>query len=257
MEALPDPRAQRSVFVRKVVNALADLSTLQARFVELYLLGDQDTFGRAKESAIAAGYSPKNADVQAAKLLKNPKVVAAVDAIKIARVEHQSIDHNRYVELCLEQANAWKDTNTGKAKKKLVTWQDKIIQIPVVEEDPNNPGAVRPKYLRSHDGDVLIDPRTGDPMVEMHVLEEEMRPNGANVRALELAGKSLGHLSDQPQLPRGGDVNVNVHLPQTGYPDHREGKEVGVQDGGVQDAVLMEALSALPSPDDISSGEAE
>lgn len=66
---------------------MSDLTPQQARFVEEYLLDLNGT-----RAAIRAGYSPKTASQQAARLLANVKVKAAVAAAMEARSARVSVE---------------------------------------------------------------------------------------------------------------------------------------------------------------------
>jgi phage terminase small subunit len=78
----------------------------QSRFVEEYLVDLN-----AKQAAIRAGYSPKTAEVQGARLLRNAKVVAAIAAAKEARSARTEITQDyvlentkEVLERCLQRA---------------------------------------------------------------------------------------------------------------------------------------------------------
>ncbi|HYF55927.1 MAG TPA: terminase small subunit [Salinarimonas sp.] len=67
-----------------------DLTPKQARFVEEYLIDLNGT-----QAAIRAGYSPKTANEQAARLLANASVAAAVAEAQQARSERTQITQDR------------------------------------------------------------------------------------------------------------------------------------------------------------------
>ena len=69
------------------------LNPKQKRFVEEYLI---DLNGR--QAAIRAGYSPKTADVQASRLLRNAKVQKAIEAAMYARSKRTEVSADRVVE---------------------------------------------------------------------------------------------------------------------------------------------------------------
>lgn len=58
----------------------------QTRFVEAYLIDPN-----GKKAAIAAGFSPKTAESQASRLLRNVKVKAALDKAIAARAERVEV----------------------------------------------------------------------------------------------------------------------------------------------------------------------
>jgi phage terminase small subunit len=69
------------------------LTPKQTRFVEEYLV---DLNG--KQAAIRAGYSPKTAEVQASRLLRNAKVQAALESAIQARSKRTELSSDRVVE---------------------------------------------------------------------------------------------------------------------------------------------------------------
>ncbi len=83
------------------------LTPKQARFVEEYLIDLN-----AKQAAIRAGYSPKSAHVEGARLLTNAKVAAAIAAAKQERTEATKIDAeyvlqklHQIIERCLQEVH--------------------------------------------------------------------------------------------------------------------------------------------------------
>jgi len=66
------------------------MSPKQARFVEEYLID-----ANGAQAAIRAGYSPKTAGIQAAQLLANPEIAAAIEAAMSERAEKLEITSER------------------------------------------------------------------------------------------------------------------------------------------------------------------
>lgn len=64
----------------------AELNARQARFVEEYLVD-----GVATQAAVRAGYSPRTAESQGCRLLRNAKVAAAIAAAREKRSERTGI----------------------------------------------------------------------------------------------------------------------------------------------------------------------
>lgn len=77
------------------------LTPKQATFVREYLL---DLNG--KQAAIRAGYSAKTAEVQASKLLSNPKVAAEVALLQEARAERTQVDADWVLRRLADEAEA-------------------------------------------------------------------------------------------------------------------------------------------------------
>lgn len=64
--------------------ALDNLTERKRRFVLAFA-----QHGLARQAAVDAGYSPEHADVQAAKLMKEPKVAAAIAALRDATISEK------------------------------------------------------------------------------------------------------------------------------------------------------------------------
>ena len=80
---------------------MSSLNAQQSRFVEEYLVDLNGT-----QAAIRAGYSPKTAKQQGARLLTNADVKAAVDAAIAARSERVQIDADYVLRRLYEMAEA-------------------------------------------------------------------------------------------------------------------------------------------------------
>ncbi len=69
------------------------ISAKQSRFVEEYLVD-----GNGKRAALAAGYSPRTAESQASRLLRNAKVAAVLEKAQAKRSERVNIKADRVLE---------------------------------------------------------------------------------------------------------------------------------------------------------------
>jgi phage terminase small subunit len=80
---------------------MSELTAKQARFVAEYI---KDLNGT--QAAIRAGYRKHTAAVQAHDLLRNPKIMAAVDAAKLERSERTQIDADWVLTRLADEADA-------------------------------------------------------------------------------------------------------------------------------------------------------
>lgn len=147
-----------------VVHALRPLTGPQRRFVLAYTDPREPTFHNGTQSALAAGSTERSAPSTASKWLKLAKVRKAIEA-RLRRVQQiLDVDRSEYVLRVFEQADAWKDDN-------------------------GRPLVRRRRYF--HEGE------------ELACDEEQLIPGMAQYRALELSGRLLGHVRDEPGLPAG------------------------------------------------------
>lgn len=146
------------------------------RFVEEYLIDLNAT-----QAAIRAGYSPKTAGVQGAKLLKNAKVAHAVAVAMAERSKRTGINQDRVIE---ELAKiAFSDVSRA------FNTRDGTIRSDAPKEDL---AAIQQIKIKQMDGD-----KGSSYECEVKLSEK--------TRALELLGKHLGMWKDK--------MDVNVNLP--------------------------------------------
>jgi len=77
-------------------------------FVDAYTTPGAPTFGNATRSAILAGFAPKSADAQGARLLKDDRVAGLLHARQQEVQRAAQFDREAALFLALEQANAWR-----------------------------------------------------------------------------------------------------------------------------------------------------
>lgn len=122
---------------------MGELTAKQERFVAEYLL---DLNG--KQAAIRAGYSERTAEVQASKLLSNPKVRAAVMAAKTERAETTKVDANWLLTRLAQEADAdiadlYNDAGELKAVKDWPEiWRKGLVAGVDIETVPGGTGKV-------------------------------------------------------------------------------------------------------------------
>lgn len=80
---------------------MSALTAKQIRFVEEYVLDLNAT-----QAAIRAGYSVNGADTTGPRLLGDPRVVAAIDARKVARSERTEVDADWVLKRLADEATA-------------------------------------------------------------------------------------------------------------------------------------------------------
>ena len=96
------------------------LTGKQLAFVHAYTdPADPETFGNATRAAIKAGYSPRKARDRGYRLLKLPKIRSLIAKLQVQVQDKLAIARADYVLMLLEQADSWKDPETGHPKQKL------------------------------------------------------------------------------------------------------------------------------------------
>lgn len=136
----------------------------QTRFVEAYLIDPN-----GKKAAIAAGFSPKGAEVTASKLLRNPKVRRALDEAIAARAERVEVKADDVLRELLRLARV----DLGEA-------YDELGNLKSLQDMPAD-------VRRAISGLKTTTEGKGDEARQ--VLEVKFWPK---VQALELLGKHLG-----------------------------------------------------------------
>lgn len=149
------------------------LTARQERFVETYLVDLNAT-----QAAIRAGYAPKSAEVTGSQLLRNPKVAAAIDAVKQARSQRTQVTADRVVQQLARIAfgdirKIFESTEHGVRLRCPDEWPDEIV--PLIA------------------GIEVITVSRGEGMVE-HVAKIRAADK---LKALELLGRHLGMWNDK------------------------------------------------------------
>lgn len=104
---MPQPETVDSV-VSPTIGSY-NLTLKQERFITAY-----KQLGDATKAAISAGYSAKSANVEANRLLKNPKILEAVKQLKIAR--NSAITKDDFVGMAIEDYKSLDTTEPNKPR---------------------------------------------------------------------------------------------------------------------------------------------
>ena len=163
----------------------------QKRFVEEYLIDLNAT-----QAAIRAGYSPKTANEQGARLLANVSISHAVAKAEAERSKRTGINADRVVKELARIAFA-KITD-------VVHTDDVTIRRDASEDDLAAVQSVKVKTMNSDKGSSE---------------EREVKLND-KIRALELLGKHLGMWDDRFSVDMDGKLDINVSY---GADDPEEG----------------------------------
>ena len=126
------------------------LTPKQVEFVAQYLV---DLNG--KQAAIRAGYSAKTAEVQASKLLSNPKVAAEVARQKHIRSERVNITQEMVLEGLLKEAQREDESASHGARVSAYGLLGKHLGLFVdkVESDNNHKVQITVRRVREEPGD--------------------------------------------------------------------------------------------------------
>lgn len=183
-----------------------ELSAKQAAFVREYLKDRNAT-----QAAIRAGYSPKGADVQGARLLGNVRVKLAIDAAE-EKLNKQSKDIRERIidELQLLAFSRLSDFMNGEEMR------------PIGEIDPDKMAALSSFEVKETSG--------GKPGSEWSSIQKKFKL-WSKEKALELLMRHLGMLDDK----------LKVELPEPVVIKRRNGEtiELGVRINGNQDTVRV------------------
>lgn len=146
------------------------------RFIEEYLIDLNAT-----QAAIRAGYSPKTAGVQGAKLLKIPKIAHAIAKAEAERSKRTGINQDRVVmelaKVAFADVSRALNTRTGEIMDNAPPEDLAAIQQVKIKQMEGDKGS-------SYECEIKLSDKT---------------------RALELLGKHLGMWKDK--------MDVNVNLP--------------------------------------------
>lgn len=213
---------------QEVLEHLRRLTYMQGMYCLYYFAGPEGVRGNQTQAALAAGFSRKTAASQASNMMKRDDIRAVLDALLRASAKQALISHSRFVELALEQANAWKDRESGLP-----------LEVPLVS---NGQIVIAEFVVRDHRGNIVMTeneknervPRTmKQPVVEL------ARPNAANVQALALVGKACGYIAEARGGEGAGAGAGAGDMPTTGYPATQ-----------MPDGKLDGFLDTLPAPVD-------
>ncbi len=148
----------------------------QDRFVEEYLIDLNAT-----QAAIRAGYSPKTADRQGCRLLKNAKIARAIAIAEADRSKRTGINQDRVIrelaKVAFADVSRALNTQSGEIRRDAPSEDLAAIQCVKIKQMEGDKGT-------SYECEIKLSDKT---------------------RALELLGKHLGMWKDK--------MDVNVNLP--------------------------------------------
>lgn len=160
---------------------MAKLTAKQQRFVEEYLIDLNAT-----QAAIRAGYSPKTANEQGARLLANASVQEAIAKAMAERSRRTGISQDRVIQELARIAFV--------NPQKVINSEDASIRADATEDDLACIQSVKVKTMDGEKGSSV---------------EREVRLND-KMRALELLGKHLGMFKDKVELDADMDLNITI-----------------------------------------------
>lgn len=161
----------------------------KARFVAEYLVDLNGT-----RAAIAAGFAPKSAAVTASKLLKLPKVKAALESAMKERAERVAITADAVLQ------ELWRIARSDLAK----AFDGKGNLLPIHDMPPEARAAIA-----SLDTEELFEGQ-GDER-QLKGLSRRAR-QWDKVKALELVGKHLGMFRDKIEVSGEGGKALSIHI---------------------------------------------
>lgn len=160
---------------------MAKLTAKQQRFVEEYLIDLNAT-----QAAIRAGYSPKTANEQGARLLANASVQEAIAKAMAERSRRTGISQDRVIQELARIAFV--------NPKNIIDFEDASVQPDVTEDDL---ACIQSVKVKTTDG-----PK-GTSM------EREVKLND-KMKALEQLGKHLGMFTEKVELDADMDLNITI-----------------------------------------------
>lgn len=160
---------------------MAKLTAKQQRFVEEYLIDLNAT-----QAAIRAGYSPKTANEQGARLLANASVQEAIAKAMAERSRRTGISQDRVIQELARIAFV--------NPQNVINSEDASIRTDATEDDLACVQSVKVKTMDGEKGSSV---------------EREVRLND-KMRALELLGKHLGMFKDKVELDADMDLNITI-----------------------------------------------
>lgn len=160
---------------------MAKLTAKQQRFVEEYLIDLNAT-----QAAIRAGYSPKTANEQGARLLANASVQEAIAKAMAERSRRTGISQDRVIQELARIAFV--------NPKNIIDFEDASVRPDVTEDDL---ACIQSVKVKTTDG-----PK-GTSM------EREVKLND-KMKALEQLGKHLGMFTEKVELDADMDLNIMI-----------------------------------------------
>lgn len=160
---------------------MAKLTAKQQRFIEEYLIDLNAT-----QAAIRAGYSPKTANEQGARLLANVSVQEEVSKAMADRSRRTGISQERVIRELARIAFV--------NPQKVINTDDGSVNANASEDDLACIQSVKVKTM------------SGDKGCSE---EREVRLND-KMKALELLGKHLGMFTDKVELDADMELNINI-----------------------------------------------
>lgn len=164
------------------------LTPKQQRFVEEYLLDANQT-----QAAIRAGYSPRTAEQQGYRLLRNVGVAAAIEAAQALRSERTKIDADWVLTRLAEEADA-----------DLADLYDKDMNLKPVHEWPE---IWRKGLVAGVDVEELFEGR-GDDRERIGTVRKLKLSD--RIRRIELIGKHVNVQAFREQVNATGSITVNL-----------------------------------------------
>ena len=160
---------------------MAKLTAKQQRFVEEYLIDLNAT-----QAAIRAGYSPKTANEQGARLLANASVQEAIAKAMAERSRRTGISQDRVIQELARIAFV--------NPKNIIDLEDASVREDATEDDL---ACIQSVKVKTTDG-----PK-GTSM------EREVKLND-KMKALEQLGKHLGMFTEKVELDADMDLNITI-----------------------------------------------
>lgn len=160
---------------------MAKLTAKQKRFAEEYLIDLNAT-----QAAIRAGYSPKTANEQGARLLANVSVQEAIAKAMAERSRRTGVNQDRVIQELARIAFV--------NPQDVINPEDASVREDAAEDDLACIQSVKVKTM---------DGAKGTSM------EREVKLND-KMKALELLGKHLGMFKDKVELDTDMDLNITI-----------------------------------------------
>ena len=160
---------------------MAKLAPKQQRFVEEYLIDLNAT-----QAAIRAGYSPKTANEQGARLLVNVSIQKAIAKAMAERSKRTGVNQDRVIQELARIAFV--------NPQNVINPEDASVRMEAKEDDLACIQSIKVKTMDGAKGKSI---------------EREIKLND-KMKALELLGKHLGMFKDKVELDADMDLNITI-----------------------------------------------